>query len=118
MQDSTVNIRKGPEANDDRGSTGAMRMQNPLSRVRALASVPFSTLAALGVLAAGLFAFVQIADEVIEGEAQGFDEAILRALRTPGDLAEPIGPWWLKAAFQDITAVGGTAVLTLITAAA
>lgn len=33
------------------------------------------------------------------------------ALRRPGNLAESIGPAWLKAARIDITALGGVTVL-------
>lgn len=70
---------------------------------------------ALLVAAGGLFAFVSLADEVHEGETHRFDEAILRALRSPVDPADPIGPWWLEAAMRDITSLGGTTVLTLLT---
>lgn len=70
---------------------------------------------ALLIAAAGLFAFVRLADEVGEGETHHFDEAILLALRNPLDPADPIGPWWVEAIMRDITAMGGTVVLTLIT---
>jgi undecaprenyl-diphosphatase len=86
----------------------------PRWRVKSLAElVP---LAVLAFIAAALYAFAQLADEILEGEAFRFDEAILRALRNPADLADPIGPRWLETAMLDITALGGTAVLTLITA--
>jgi undecaprenyl-diphosphatase len=52
---------------------------------------------------------------VREDETRAFDEAVLRALRNPVDPRDPIGPWWLEAMFRDITALGGTTVLTLIT---
>ena len=45
-----------------------------------LSRAEFSTLAALGVLAGALYAFVEIADEVIEGDTNQFDEAVLRLL--------------------------------------
>jgi undecaprenyl-diphosphatase len=68
----------------------------------------------LGVLALLLLAFAELADEVGEGEARGFDQALLLALRTT-DPADPIGPRWLEAAVLDVTALGGFAVLTLVT---
>jgi undecaprenyl-diphosphatase len=75
-------------------------------------------LAALLVLAAGaVYAFIQVVDEVMEGESRAFDEAVLLALRSPGDSAEPIGPWWVQTMFVDITSLGGTTVVTLITLA-
>lgn len=50
-------------------------------------------------------------------EAFGFDRQILLALRTPGDLADPIGPDWLQHSAVDLTSLGGHSVLiTLITA--
>lgn len=41
-----------------------------------------------------------------------FDRAIILGLRTPGDLAQPIGPDWLRYAMIDLTALGGGTVLT------
>lgn len=67
----------------------------------------------LGV-ALPILAFIEIADEVGEGEARWFDEGVLLALRT-ADPADPIGPAWLEASVMDITALGGFAVLALVT---
>ncbi|ANP48043.1 hypothetical protein ATE48_11595 [Candidatus Viadribacter manganicus] len=67
----------------------------------------------LGV-ALPLFAFMEIADEVGEGEARWFDESILLALRT-ADPADPIGPRWVETSVMDITTLGGFAVLALVT---
>ena len=83
-------------------------------RVKSLAEL--LPLAVLAFIAAAIYLFARLADEILEGEAFRFDEAILRALRNPADLADPIGPRWLDIAMLDITALGGTAVLTLITA--
>lgn len=69
---------------------------------------------AVGVVALGLLAFATIADEAFEGDARGFDEWLLVALREPGDLANPVGPAWLEHALLDITALGGYVVLTLL----
>lgn len=71
-------------------------------------------LALLGA-ALGLLAFALIADEVVEGETHAFDEAVLLAFRTPGDPANPLGPPWLEIIMRDVTALGSTTVLTLIT---
>ena len=43
-----------------------------------------------------------------------FDRAVLLSLRTPGDLARPIGPEWLRFAVIDLTALGGATVLTCV----
>jgi undecaprenyl-diphosphatase len=74
----------------------------------------FATLAAVFVCAGGLFAFARIMDEALEGDAHAFDEAILLALRRPGDLANPLGPAWLEIVIRDFTALGSHAVLGLI----
>jgi len=72
-------------------------------------------LAALLLLAGLLLAFVELADEVTDGDTHAFDRAVLLALRASGDNSDPVGPAWLEAAFRDITALGGTAVLTIVT---
>lgn len=69
------------------------------------------------VLAAGLWGFFELLDEVTKGEAHTLDEAVLLAFRTPGDTSNPIGPWWLEVAMGDITSLGSMTVLGLITVA-
>jgi undecaprenyl-diphosphatase len=66
-------------------------------------------------LAASLLGLMKLASEVAEGDTFALDRVILRGLRTPADAAIPLGPAWLKAAMIDFTALGGTAVLTLVT---
>lgn len=67
--------------------------------------------------AAGLFIFIRLAAEIQEGESFAFDRWLLLALRTSADPNVPIGPDWLRRALIDITSLGGTPVLTLITIA-
>ena len=83
-----------------------------LARVRRYEAV---VLLAFGSVCVGLFAFVQLLHETSEGETRHFDEAILLALRQSGDPALPIGPSWMTYALRDITSLGGTTVLTLVT---
>jgi undecaprenyl-diphosphatase len=73
------------------------------------------TLLAIGGLAAGVWLFAALADKVMEGGTRKLDSALLLAMRRPGDL-QPIGPPALLNAARDITALGGPAVLTLLTA--
>jgi undecaprenyl-diphosphatase len=75
--------------------------------------VPIAVLLALAIL---LLSFAEIADEVSEGEGEvrWFDEGLLLALRT-GDPADPIGPHWVENWIVDLSALGGFAVLTLVT---
>lgn len=62
-----------------------------------------------------MWAFIEVTDEVFEGETQDVDDRILIALREPGNLADPIGPPSLEEMARDFTAVGGVVVLTTIT---
>jgi undecaprenyl-diphosphatase len=75
----------------------------------------FRILAALFVIAGTAFGILKLAAEIGEGETRAFDTAILLAFRNPADLADPIGPWWVEVMLKDITSLGSTAVLTLIT---
>jgi undecaprenyl-diphosphatase len=61
--------------------------------------------------------FLLLADEILENETQGFDEAVVLALRKADNPEVPLGPPWLRSAALDVTALGGVTVLTLITLA-
>lgn len=66
-------------------------------------------------LTAGLaLLFVLIAGWIADGSPTQIDERILLSMRTAGDVSDPIGPKWLEEAVRDFTALGSTAVLTLI----
>ncbi|SMF51129.1 undecaprenyl-diphosphatase [Xaviernesmea oryzae] len=90
------------------------------SRVRQRIVERFMTFEPIGLtmfalLAGGLLLFFSLTGEVLEGETRAFDERILLALRSADDLSAPIGPYWLNHAMGDITALGGTTVLSLMT---
>lgn len=90
-----------------------MRALNPKAW-RVLARQEIAPIAVLLGIGLPLLAFIGIAEEVGEGEARGFDESLLLALRT-GDPADPIGPRWFETSVMDISALGGFAVLALVT---
>jgi undecaprenyl-diphosphatase len=94
----------------ERVSSFAMSLKDRAQSYEPLAWMAF------GIASIGVFIFVRLMDEMLEGETRHFDEAILRALRQPGDLAVPIGPSWVTHALTDITSLGGTTVVTLMTA--
>ena len=70
-------------------------------------------LLSMGALAASLWLFVAVAEEVTEGDTRAIDRRLLLALRNPENLSHPIGPPWLAEAGRDLTALGGVAVLSL-----
>jgi undecaprenyl-diphosphatase len=76
---------------------------------------PLLSLAALSFFA---WAFLELADDVAEGDTTAFDRALLLGLRDPANLADPIGPSWLEESARDITGLGGYAILTMVTLAA
>lgn len=82
-----------------------------------LAGADLFVLMAALVAAAGGLAFLAIADAVSGREPGYTDERLLRVLREPDDPAAPLGPAWVRVAVRDVTALGGPAVLTLLTSA-
>jgi undecaprenyl-diphosphatase len=92
-------------------------MQRLLDKLPRALRVEGGVLLTFVILATLALAFLKLASEVTEGETLGFDRAIMLALRQSTDTAIPAGPAWLKATMLDITAIGGTSVLTLLTIA-
>lgn len=80
----------------------------------AMGGLPLVVLFGIGAFAS----FLELAEEVLEGETHGWDEAVLLAMRVPGDPSNPLGPPWLEQAARDITSLGGLAVLWLVSLAA
>jgi undecaprenyl-diphosphatase len=75
------------------------------------------TLVTLLLLSGFAWAFIALADEVVEGETHAFDSALLLALRSAGDTSDPLGPPWVEELARDVTALGGVGVLIFITLA-
>jgi undecaprenyl-diphosphatase len=69
----------------------------------------------LVLVAGGVWAFAALADEIREGETRQLDERILLAFRNPADHADPLGPPWVEETERDFTALGGVAVMSLLT---
>jgi undecaprenyl-diphosphatase len=68
-------------------------------------------------MVAGIWTFIAIADRVVEGKTLRFDERLIRSLRDADNPSDPIGPEWLEEVGRDLTALGGVAVLGLVTVA-
>jgi len=71
----------------------------------------------LAVISAALaLGFFSLSRAVSRGATGDLDERVLLAMRVPENLADPIGPRWVEEMGRDMTALGGVAVLGLITA--
>lgn len=92
--------------------------EGPTSRAKAfgrwLRGHEAVVLVSLLVMLLCMWGFIEIADEVMEGDTRNFDEWVMTSLRSPADSNVPIGPDWLKSAATDITALGGKYVIVLI----
>lgn len=92
----------------------AAQLRPILVRLLRLARAEIAAVTALMVLAGTILAFIEIADDMREGDGQRFDERVLAWMRPwPDDPGRPWGPWWLHEAAADITSLGGISVLGL-----
>ena len=77
----------------------------------------FALLSVIAVVATAIWGFAELAGDVLEGDTHAFDERILLALRSASDPSDPLGPGWLEELMRDLTALGSTGLLTIITLA-
>jgi undecaprenyl-diphosphatase len=75
------------------------------------------TLAALLLAAGGVWLFVELADDVLEGDTASLDERLLLMFRTSSDTSDPLGAAWVEDLARDATALGGAGFLALLTLA-
>ena len=71
----------------------------------------------LALSAFALWVFIEVAEEMREGDSLKFDQWLLMALRSASDPATPFGPAWLREVMRDVTALGSTVLLLLVTLA-
>jgi undecaprenyl-diphosphatase len=71
-------------------------------------------LASIAAVSGLILGFLHIADEMIEGEMEVFDNAILILFRNPADIGQTIGPKWVHEMVRDITALGSFSLLGLM----
>ncbi|WP_420407065.1 phosphatase PAP2 family protein [Hoeflea sp.] len=70
-----------------------------------------------GIVTLGVYAFIEIADELAEGELRKIDEGLFLLLRSADDRSVPLGPPWLQETAVEITAIGGYPLIILTLAA-
>lgn len=80
-----------------------------------LGQYELAVLVMVALAAGGIWAFAVLAEEVVEGETDSVDQAVLLAMRNPADSSDPLGPPWLEESIRDFTALGSTGVLVFIT---
>lgn len=90
--------------------TGSVHYQ----RLRDFIQGEASILATIGIASGLVLAFLHLADEVVEGDTETFDNALLMIFRTPGNIDQVIGPLWVQEMVRDITALGSFACLGLL----
>lgn len=79
--------------------------------------IEFPVLLAGLIVAGGLWGFIELSEVARDTTPHTFDTQILLAFREAGRPDNPIGSPQVEGMVRDITALGGTIVLTLITAA-
>ena len=82
-----------------------------------LRDVRLGTIVALLLVAAAAWIFLEVADEVLEGETRAFDEGVMLAFRTEGDTSDPVGATWVEELARDVTGLGSVVVLAFLTLA-
>lgn len=90
----------------------------PARRARAALAGPhaeWAPLVALLLAATLAWGFVALADGVAAGRTHQLDTRLLLALRNPDDRTDPLGPRWFEEVMRDLTALGGLALLGLLT---
>jgi undecaprenyl-diphosphatase len=93
------------------------RAINTLRRLLGPLPVESGLLIVPGLAAGAFWAFIELADDMLEGDTRQVDEAVLLALRH-GDPSNPWGPRWFEEMMRDFTALGSAGVLVFLTAAA
>lgn len=80
----------------------------PKSRPVLSRITPFTLgmLTILLLITGGIWGFIELADEVLEGETRRIDEWIILAMRNSADISDPLGPAWFEEVMRDFTALG------------
>ncbi|RJG01463.1 phosphatase PAP2 family protein [Noviherbaspirillum sedimenti] len=75
-------------------------------------------LVAITAITSALWFFIEIAEDVVQGETRKIDLAILMVFRSAHDPTQAFGPAWLNEFVRDISGLGSLGVLILLVAAA
>jgi undecaprenyl-diphosphatase len=84
---------------------------------RSLRDVQPGTIVVLLLVAVAVWIFLELADDVLEGETRKFDEGVMLAFRSPADTSDPLGATWVEELARDVTGLGSVVTLALLTVA-
>lgn len=73
-------------------------------------------LSATAMVTGSLWAFIEVASNVLDDQTRSIDTAILLSLRAPGNPDDPLGPAWVQEMVRDLTALGSPVVLGVLVA--
>lgn len=93
------------------------KFKYPLNTLSWLRKKELPVLLAIFSVFASLLFFVFLTQVALEDAPHEFDRYLLLLMREPADLGDPLGPPWMEEVGRDITALGGNAVLILLTLA-
>jgi undecaprenyl-diphosphatase len=85
------------------------------SKLMKRSGIQIKVLVAVFAIVVGTVGFILVAGFVSRGSTDHFDMQILKSFRYSDNLARPIGPGWLFEVMRDITSLGGSTIVTLIT---
>jgi undecaprenyl-diphosphatase len=71
---------------------------------------------ALLIVATLVLVFGRLAEEVMEGDTSAFDHRLVLIFRDPANPGVLLGPSWLPEMLRDLTSLGSTVVLAIVTA--
>lgn len=97
-----------PTGRDQRSKSGFLQW---------LGNRELPVLIALFAIMAAFWGFAELTEAVLDGDTHAMDRAILLSMRNPADITDPLGPAWAEEIGRDFTALGGNAVLTMLTLA-
>jgi undecaprenyl-diphosphatase len=110
-----LNIRHRPtDRAASRQTVDGAAPMNLLSTFKAFALRDFGLVAAAFLLLALAVGFGLLTDEVMEGDTTAFDLAVITALRTDSNLADPLGPPWVEEMARDVTSLGSYVFLGFV----
>ncbi|MGD9646368.1 MAG: phosphatase PAP2 family protein [Pirellulales bacterium] len=93
----------------------AQRLLSSAAKLRNSEWIPLAVLLLVGLV---MWAFVELADSVAEGELQKLDRALMMVFRHGEAPHDPLGPRWFEDSMRDITSLGSLGVLSVVTVAA